>query len=187
MQDCLSLLAVELDRLLLIERVDVGVAAIDKGAALDDVSLVPGCGVAKGAGASLDHVLEGLLGGSFDEGGPLDRPQLHPDADCLKVVQHPLADIRIGRVAVIIAAVKALRETSLSEELLALVGVVDRRRRLPEEFVIIRNDGVAGDQRITQSQRLVEAIAVDRQTGGPSYSLVMPRRLCVPLIGEINV
>ena len=93
MQDCLPLLVVELDRLLLVERVDVRVAAIDKGTAFDDVGLITRRRVAKGTRAGLDDVLERLLGVSLDEGGPLDRPQFHPDADCLKVIEHGLADI----------------------------------------------------------------------------------------------
>jgi hypothetical protein len=48
---------VELHRLLLIERVDVGVAAIDKRAAFDDIGLVSGRSVAKGAGAGLETFL----------------------------------------------------------------------------------------------------------------------------------
>ena len=58
-QDCLALLMVEFDRLLLVERVDVGVAAIDERAALDDIGFEPGRSVAEGAGARLDDVFEG--------------------------------------------------------------------------------------------------------------------------------
>jgi hypothetical protein len=46
----LAFLAIELDCLLLVERVDVGVAAINKRTALDDVGLVAGRRVAEGAG-----------------------------------------------------------------------------------------------------------------------------------------
>jgi len=107
---------------LLIERVDVRIAAVNKGAALDDVGLVSGRGVAKGAGPGLNDVSECLLCVSFDEGGPLDRPQLHPDTDRLKVVEHGLADVGVGRVAVIITAIEALGETCLGEQLFGFSG-----------------------------------------------------------------
>src|SRR5215469_9095306 len=187
MQHRLALLVVELNRLLLVERIDVGVAAIDKRAALDDISLVSGRGVAKSAGNGLDDVFECLLGVSLDEGGALDRPQLHPDANCLEVIEHSLADIGVGRVAKIAAAVEALRKTRLGEDLSGLLRVIDRGRRLPEELVIVRYDRIPGDERITEGQRQVEAVAVDRQAGGPPHPLVMPRRLLVPLIREVYV
>ena len=61
MQDRLALFMVELDRLLLVERVDVGVAAVDKRPTFDDVGLEARRGVAEGAGAGLDDVFKGLL------------------------------------------------------------------------------------------------------------------------------
>ena len=54
-------LRVELRRLLGEQRVDLGIAAIDVGAALDDERLQPGRGIAERAGAALDEVLELLL------------------------------------------------------------------------------------------------------------------------------
>src|SRR6478672_13353009 len=58
---------VELDRLLGEQRVDLGVVAVDVGAALDREALEPGRSVAKGAGRALDDVLELLLGVGGEE------------------------------------------------------------------------------------------------------------------------
>src|SRR6516162_4661219 len=82
-QDHLALLVVQFDRLLPIERVDVGVAAVDERAALDDVGFEAGRCVAKGAGTGQDDVFQGLLCVCLDKRGPFDRPQLHSDADRL--------------------------------------------------------------------------------------------------------
>src|SRR6516162_876853 len=186
-QDRLALLVVQLHRLLLVERVDIRVAAIDKRAALDDVGLEPGRGVAEGSGTGQYDIFEGLFRVSLDKGGALDRPQLHPDADRLKVVEHRFADVRVGRVAEKLAAIETLREACFSEELLGLLRIVDRRRRLPEEFVVVGDDRVAGDQGITERHGLVDPVAVDRQASGPPHLLFMPRRFRVPLVGEVYV
>src|SRR5262249_6073 len=69
-----SFLLVGLDRLLLEQLVDVRVAAVRIGASLDDVRLKTGRGVAKGAAAALDDVLELLTSVSLEEGCPLKRP-----------------------------------------------------------------------------------------------------------------
>src|ERR1700686_520657 len=84
-QDRLAFLMIELDRLLLVELVEIGVAAVNKNAALGDMSLEAGCGVAKGARTRLNDVLERLFGVPLDEGRPLDRPKLRPDADRLEI------------------------------------------------------------------------------------------------------
>src|SRR5215469_5477254 len=186
-QHRLPLPAVQFDRLLLVERIDVGVAAVNKRTAFDDVGLIAGRGIAKGARAGLDHVLEGLLGVSLDEGGSLDRPQLQADADGLKVVEHRFADICVGRVAKILAGVETLGEAGLGKDLFGLFWVVDWGGRLPEEFVIVGNDRVPGDERMAEGQRLVEAFAVDREAGGAPHSLVVPRRFRIPLVGKIDV
>src|SRR5437868_1894145 len=94
-EDRLALLPVEFDRLLLVHFVKVGIVTVDEHAALDDVRFEAGRGVAERAGAGLDDVFERLLGISFDEGRPLDRPQLRPYPDRLKIVQNRLADVRV--------------------------------------------------------------------------------------------
>src|SRR5262249_23653929 len=108
-------------------------------------------------------------------------------ADRLKVVEYGFANIRVGRVAVIITPVEALWETGLGKNLLRLFRIVDRGRRLPEKLVIVGDNRIAGDQRITQGQRLVEPAPVEGKVGARSPSLIVPGRLCAPLVGEINV
>jgi hypothetical protein len=49
----------------------------------------------------------------------------------------------------------------------------------------IRDDAV-GELGKPESERLVDGVAVDREVGGPTDALVMPRRCRVPLLGEIE-
>ena len=149
-QDCLAFPVVELDRLLLVQIVEIGVIAVDEDPALDDMRFEPGGGVAERAGAGLNDVFEGLLGEPFDEGGALDRPKLWPDANRMQIVEDRLSDVCVGRVAKVIACVKAFGVSRFGEQLLRFLRIVSRRGRLPEEFVMVRNDRIAGDQRITE-------------------------------------
>src|SRR6516164_7483935 len=107
-QDCLALLLIELGCLLLEQRVDLRIAARDIGPAFDDECIQPGRGVAEGAAAGLDDAMEFLAGMSLEEGSPLERTQLAADAHGLEIVEHRLANIRIGSVAIICAGVKAV-------------------------------------------------------------------------------
>src|SRR5215467_704456 len=93
-QDRRTLLVVELSGLLLKERVDLGVAAIGVGPTLDDKRGEPRCGAAEGGAGGLDDpLLELLVRVPFEEGGPLERPQLGTDAHCQEVVEHRLTKI----------------------------------------------------------------------------------------------
>ena len=76
-----ALLGVELGRLLLEQRIDVGVAAVGIGAALHHERLQARGGVAEGAAGALDDVLVALLRVALEESRPLQRPQLGADAD----------------------------------------------------------------------------------------------------------
>lgn len=67
--------AVEFDRLLLVESIDIGIAAIGLGAAFDDKSFQSGRGVAKGGIADLDDILEFLVEVSLEKPRSLERPQ----------------------------------------------------------------------------------------------------------------
>jgi hypothetical protein len=60
----------------------------------------------------------------------------------MQIVEDGLPDIRVRRVAIVIACVEAFGVSRFGEQLLGLFRVVDRRRRLPEELVVIRNDRV---------------------------------------------
>src|SRR6266851_8339098 len=75
-EDRHALLVVELVGLLRVERIDVGVAAIGKGAVLDDKGGEPGGGVAKRAARPLDDPASVFLGGiPGEKPGALDRLQ----------------------------------------------------------------------------------------------------------------
>src|SRR5260370_10938054 len=87
LQDRRALFAIKLDCLLLEHRVDVGVAAIGVGAALDVKRLEPRRRVAERAAAAIDDVLQALLGIGPEKGGALERPQPAADADFGRIVQ----------------------------------------------------------------------------------------------------
>src|SRR5438034_7985391 len=72
----------------------------------------------------------------------------------------------------------------LGEQLPGLRRVVNRRRRLPVILEDVGHERIAGQQRVTERQRLVDALAVDREARGLAHPLVMPRRFRVPLLGE---
>ena len=78
--------------------------------------------------------------------------------------------------------------TGIGEQLFRPVGVVYRgvRGRLPEGFVTVRHDRVAGDLGIAERQRVIGAFAVDRPARSAPHPFVMPRRFRVPLVREIE-
>src|SRR5262249_50763903 len=72
--------AVEVARLLIEQRIDVGITAVDVGAALRHESFKTRGGVAEQAALALDEILERLLRVALEEGCPLERPQLAANA-----------------------------------------------------------------------------------------------------------
>ena len=74
----------------------------------------------------------------------------------------------------------------LGQQLLGLRHIVDRLRRLPVEFEISRDKGVAGQPAVAEGHRVIDALAVDREIDGAPRPLVMPRRFRIPLLGEID-
>jgi len=73
---------IELVRLLRIERIDIGIAAIGEGAVLDDKRGETRRGVAKGAARTLDDAFRVFLAGvSGEEASALDRFELGADAE----------------------------------------------------------------------------------------------------------
>src|SRR5262245_29540135 len=82
--------AVEFGRLLLEQRVDVGIAAVHIGAALRHEGFEARGGVAEGGARALDDVFEALLPIALEEGCPFERPELGPDAHVLEVVEYRL-------------------------------------------------------------------------------------------------
>src|SRR5262245_59521930 len=148
-QDRLTLAPVELDSLLRVQLVDVRIAAIDIGAALDDKGL-EACGrVAEGAAATLNYVLVSLLRVTLDKGCPLDRPELGADPHGLQVVERGLGEVRIRRIAEVLPGVETVRMAGLGEQFSRLFRIVRRLRRLPVELEGVRNDA-AGDPRMAE-------------------------------------
>jgi hypothetical protein len=106
--------------------VDLGIVAVGVGAALDGEGVEPGRRVAERAGRALDDVLQLLLGIGGEEGGALERPQLHADAGLLEVVDHRLGEIGVGGIAVVVAGIEAVAHAGVGQQLLRLGEVVHR-------------------------------------------------------------
>src|SRR5204863_1063457 len=77
--------AVERGGLLANEPVDVGVASIDVRSGADREHLEPRGRVAEGAADAVGQILQLLFLVGLEEGGTLDRPELHADADRLQL------------------------------------------------------------------------------------------------------
>src|SRR5262245_12983915 len=130
-QDCLPLGAIEFNRLLPVERVDIRVCSIDEYAACDHLCLKPGRGVAESTRTCLDDIFESFFGVGLEERDALNRPELGPDADRAKTIQNSLADIGVRGIAIVVAGVESLGITRLGKQLPCLVRTIDRRRGLP--------------------------------------------------------
>src|SRR5262245_38806493 len=89
-QGRLASFRLQLGRLFAEEPIDVGVAPVSVRAASGDERLDPRGGVAKGAAAALDEALVLLVGITSEEGRPLERAELHPDADGGEIVDDGL-------------------------------------------------------------------------------------------------
>src|SRR5262249_36849907 len=141
--------------------------------------------VTKRATPDLDDVLEALLSIRLDEGGPLERPEFAADAHLLEVVEHGFGEAGIRAVAVIFAGVEALRVARLDQQSLGLDRIVGRSWQLPVVFENVRNDA-ASKLGLAERQSLIDGVAVDSDIRGAPHPLVMPRRLRVPLVGEVE-
>src|SRR6185369_16127600 len=107
--------AIQLARLLLVERVDVRVAAVGEDSALHEVRLDTGRGIAECARSRLDDVLVLLFAEFLDESGALDRAQPTADADGEKIVDDAFGDVGIRGVAIVVAGVEAAAQARLGE------------------------------------------------------------------------
>src|SRR6266436_10218620 len=75
-QDCLAPLGIQFGRLLLEQVVDLRIAAIGIGTALDDEGGETGRGVAEGAARALDDILEPLVAVRLEKSRSFARAQL---------------------------------------------------------------------------------------------------------------
>ena len=136
MQQGLALAAVELLHLLGKQRVDLGVGAVDVGAARGHVIVDPRGGVAEGSGSTLhDAATDLLLSPLAQEGDPLDGLEARLDADRVEVVGHGLGHVAVGGVAGELAGIEPLRIPGLCQEPLGLRRIVGDGRRRPVELV----------------------------------------------------
>src|SRR6266705_1817964 len=118
MQDRLALLAVELDRLLSEEAVDVPIAYVGVDAARDRERLEPGGRVPEDTAQAVDDVLQLLLLIRLEEPGPLERAQPRPDPHGLQVIEHRLAVPGGPGIAPEVPRLEALRVPGFREEVL---------------------------------------------------------------------
>src|SRR6516162_8931073 len=175
-EDRTALFLVEFVGLLRIERVDVGVAAIGEGAALDGERGHPGRRIAERAARAADRPAAVLLAGvRGDKPGALDRLQCSADAHCLEIVDADLADVGVGRVDVERPRVEAARVAGGGQEFFGLVRVVHGWWRLPKILERVGHQGVVGDLAIAEKQSLTHPLAVERQIGSLTYPHVVPR------------
>src|SRR5205807_4920273 len=120
--------------------VDVGIAAVNVGAALGDESLEARRGIAVRAARGQHDVLQALVRIRAVERRPLERPQLGADAYFAKIVEYRLGVLGEGQVAVKVAGVEAVGVARIRQQLLGSDRVVGRGRRGPEVVEAFRND-----------------------------------------------
>src|SRR5688572_6615381 len=107
MENRLALLAVELVGLLPVEAVEVGVAPVRVRPARHHEGLHARRRIAERAAGALDQVLELLAAVAAEEGRPLQRSELDGDPDPLQVGHDRLREVRVSRVAEVLAGVEA--------------------------------------------------------------------------------
>ena len=73
----------------------------------------------------------------------------------------------------------------LRQELAGASRIVRRRRRLPVEFEILR-ENAARQARIAERQRLVHRLEVQGEIGRLAHPPIVPRRLRIPLFREVE-
>ena len=184
-EERLALLDVALARLLLEHVVDVGIPAVGVGALGADELRDPAGRVARVADRGHEHAAQLLFPPCGVEGGALHRPHLHPDADRVEVVQRRLRHRGEPGNRHELAGVEPVRIPGLGEELLGLRRIVGRRLDLQREVHDARHDD-PGRRAKAQTGGLVRRLAVEGQVHCLPQALVVPGRLRVPLLGELE-
>ena len=185
MQERLALLAVQLPRLLLVERVHVGEAAVGEAAVARDDFRHPRGGVAVERARADTHALE-LLGLERREiGGALHRPHLRPDADGAEIPDDRLAQAEVRGQLVKLAGVEAVGVARLGEQLLRARRVVRVRLERQRELEGARHE-VAGGLGGAERLRLAQRAAVEGEAGGQADAMIRPRRLRIPHVEEVQ-
>src|SRR5436309_8269227 len=167
-------LGIELTRLLLIEAVDVGEAAVGPGPGRDHERLDAGAGVAGGGATDPREGLELLLLVALLEASPLQAPELCADPHRLQEVSDGLRGRYVHHVGEDFACFEAPGVAGLGQELLGAGRIVGVGRSHPGEVEILRNDAGA-DLTEAEVLRFVDGLPVDRQVGGQPDPAIRPR------------
>src|SRR5262249_36553951 len=122
----------------------------------------------------LDEIFEALLGVALEKRGALKRTELGADAYFLKAVEHGLAEVGVGGIAIVVACVEALGVARFRQERARFGGIVGRGRRRPEKLETIRDDA-AGSSGVAERNRLVDGCAVDGEARGKANARIVPR------------
>ena len=184
-QQRLTPLHVGLARLALEEILDVRHHAGGIDAALADVRLEPRGRIAAGARDADDDILQLLLAPGGGHGRALHGPELRADTDVEQIPGQRLAHREVRRPRIEVARVEAVRIAGLGEEFLGLRGIERIGLEEPRELERARDEGAG---RLAEAERLglVERLTVDGVAHGLTHAQVVPRRLRIPLVGQVE-
>src|SRR5689334_3496638 len=165
---------VEFDRLLLEQRIDIGVVAVNIRPALYHKGFEARRGIAERSAAGLDDVLQLLVSVLLIERGPLQRTQSGMYPDGTQVIVRRLGEVRIRTVAIIVTSIEAIGVPGFGEKLLGLLRVVHGFGRLPEKFKVVGNQA-AMNVRKAERQRLIDRLEIERETRSLPHAHIVPR------------
>src|SRR5262249_42127916 len=122
---------------------------------------------------SLDDMLQTLLGVALEKRSTLERTQLGADAHFLKVIEHGLAEVGVGAIAIVLARVEALGVAGFRQERARLGGIVGWARRRPIKLETIRDDA-ACQPGVAERDRLVDGCAVNGEVRRLANAFIVP-------------
>ena len=141
--------------------------------------------VSGGRDESHDDAGNLLLAPRGEKGRALHVLDPRADAHRAQIVRDGLAHGVVGREGSEVPAVEAARIAGLGEEGLGARGVVGMRRQLERKLERLGHD-VAARAREAQPFRLAHRLAVDGQARGQAHALIVPGRLGIALLGEVE-
>src|SRR5207245_6850083 len=179
-----ALLYIETLSLLLEKVVNLRQRAVRIEAALGEERLEPRRRVAGRAGRADQEPLQLLLVPGGHERRALHCAYAGVDPDALEIAADGLGQRRVGRERREVTRVEAVGIARLGQELLGALGIERRRLDLQRE-VELRRDESSGGLAVPEHLRLVDPVAVDDEARRLADTLVVPRRLRIPLIEEV--
>src|SRR5262245_54200951 len=174
MQERFALGPVDLPRLTTKQLFDLRKRARGEDPAADHEGLEPGRRVSPGSVEPHDHALELLLAPGGEQRGPLQRSDASANADRSEITGERLTHRVERRIRIEVAGIESIREAGLGQEVFGLGGIVGWRFEREREFEAPRDDR-AGRSRETEGLGLVHGITIDREAGGMTDALVVPR------------